>query len=246
MSAAIRYLRTDNYVFPLSTRTLASLRPRVPQPGVTQILVGNPRHHLRPCVEILVSRRATSVLEGLMYASTCSTVPMEPTAGTREMVQAALKYVCKTYPHIKKFELADETHVRTPSGLQFITPRRLLTGRPGYFQEHFGAEPSAATRTLLRGMREKGDRSKDILADASMEAICEHAKSRGLPSGCLFGTTWTISRATVEAYAVGEPTLSDAATTGGASRRHSTWLAAAAPRSVRPLRHALSPLDAGL
>lgn len=232
-SVVIQYLHTPKYAFPLSTRTL--------EPGVTQILVGNPRHRPRPCVEILVSRKTTAVLEGVMYASTCSTVPLQPSTGTVEMVKAALKYVCNTYPHVKRFELADETHVRTPSGMQYITPRRLLSGKPGYFQEHFGAEPSATTRSLLRDLHRPEPTAP---VDASYDAICDRTKAMGLRSGCLFGTTWTIARATVDAYDI-NPTV---ATTGGGrtASRHNTWLVTAVRRPGRLGHHELSALDAGL
>jgi len=230
--AELKYLRTDHYVFPMTFQKLGS---------ITYIHVGNPRHRPQPCVELMVRRGGTATLQGVAYHSTCATVPMEANAGTKEMVRAALKYAATAYPHVRRFDVQDETHVRTPTGMHVITPRRLLTGRPGFFQEHFGALPSGDTRDILAALRAKHVcvRSEDW----SPDAVIQHAADAGLSQYCLFGTTWTISRATALAYDV---TAELADQVGGAMRTrraHEAWLCSIRTRVERPLRHCLSAED---
>jgi len=231
--AELKYLRTDHYVFPMTFQRLG---------GITHMHVGNPRHRPRPCVEILVRRGGTATLQGIAYYSTCATAPLQPDAGTKEMVRAALKYTATAFPHVRRFEVQDETHVRTPAGTQVITPRRLLTGRPGFFQEHFGASPSGDTRDLLAALRAKQVCVRSD--DWSPDAVTRHALDAGLPHVCLFGTTWTIPRATALAYDV---TAELAEQAGGAARtrtRHAAWLCSRSTRMDRPWQHSLSIEDA--
>lgn len=70
------------------------------------------------------------------------------------------------------------------------TPKRLLVGRPGWYEERYGAKPTVKTQAL------KGRIKKlQVLSD-------DHV---GLPAPELFalellGTTWDISKSTIEKY----------------------------------------------
>jgi len=94
------------------------------------------------------------------------------------MFKGVLKYITQVFPHIRRVSLQD---------LANETPKRLLVGRPGWYEERYGAKPTVKTQAL------KGRIKKlQVLSD-------DHV---GLPAPELLGTTWDISKSTIEEYHV--------------------------------------------
>jgi len=94
------------------------------------------------------------------------------------MFKGVLKYITQVFPYIRRVSLQD---------LANETPKRLLVGRPGWYEERYGAKPTVKTQAL------KGRIKKlQVLSD-------DHV---GLPAPELLGTTWDISKSTIEEYHV--------------------------------------------
>ena len=94
------------------------------------------------------------------------------------MFKGVLKYITQVFPHIRRVSLQD---------LANETPKRLSVGRPGWYEERYGAKPTVKTQAL------KGRIKKlQVLSD-------DHV---GLPALELLGTTWDISKSTIEEYHV--------------------------------------------
>lgn len=72
------------------------------------------------------------------------------------MMKTALQVVYNNYPYITRFTLEDETHYNNIElNKPHITAKRLLIGTPGWYQQHFGAEPEKTTVELIEYIKIK-------------------------------------------------------------------------------------------
>jgi hypothetical protein len=140
------------------------------------------------------------------------------------MLQAALKYVCDKYQHVRFITLTDKTSV--PNSKIHITAKRLLQGRPGWYQEYLQAVPTDGTIKLLQLLSKKEARAKiaeylPVTSQISwgIEREIEEMAQRILPmnSEMIVGTSWRISRDHVLAYPIVYNKTSSGG--GGGSRR---------------------------
>jgi hypothetical protein len=141
------------------------------------------------------------------------------------MLKTALQYVYDIYPYVKSYELQDETHFNDSTiGNPHITARRLLYGKPGWYQEYFGAEPINSTVKLVEYIQ-KNRKSIDKLikkykpTDEGNEWFItqnilkitdeipqeKNKKNSSIfsVSRNIFGTTWKITRETIGNYNIG-------------------------------------------
>lgn len=118
------------------------------------------------------------------------------------MIQTALTYMLNQYPHIKKVHLQDETFPTEP----LITPRRLLKGQLGWYEEYLGAYP------LLDILKEKLKHLRKPETQAKLQTLLP--SNWWIPTNIipiaeqlqenlfhyLIGTMWVISASTIRNY----------------------------------------------
>lgn len=106
-----------------------------------------------PCLVIFVPKDNSFVadIEKLSYNKGCSYSEneLEEKNGTIIMLKTALSYIIDKYPHIRTFKLTDMTHKNDKTNKLWITPRRLLLGNKGWYEEYFGAISTAETKKLI-------------------------------------------------------------------------------------------------
>ena len=168
--------------------------------------IGNPEKRHAACVHIIVGDKETH-LHGIGYAKTCNTMKnLEEGADTIAMVQGALKYVLQKHPNITNFDVLDDAYkVLRPSGKKIlITPRRLIIGKQGWYQEYFGAIPKGRTVKLMKHFSNKSNNinEKEALNWGSYQEIYQVA-SKILPvPKDLFHTEWSINNKVIRSYPV--------------------------------------------
>lgn len=102
-----------------------------------------------PCIVIYVPKDKSSKahIEKLFYDKGCSYSEheLEEKSGTIIMLKTALSYIIDKFKSIRTFTLTDIT---TKKGL-WITPRRLLLGNKGWYEEYFKAVPTPETKRII-------------------------------------------------------------------------------------------------
>lgn len=166
-----------------------------------------PQKRYAACVHIVVDLSDTSAyLAGVSYAKTCNTMKtLKDGHETIMMLQEALQYIFQKHSDILSITLQDDAYkVLRPLGKRIsITPRRLLTGKPGWYQEHFGAVPIGRTVKLLKILQ----RNVALLTDNKPPNWGSYQETNGyaekfMDPKLLYNTDWMIHRKTVEAYNV--------------------------------------------
>lgn len=121
-----------------------------------------------PCVQILIPFRETNdvraELRMLNYYASCSVnqKSLEKGGGTVHMVKTALLYMIDTYPYIRYVDVEDNTFIDVPRNTEkpLITPRRLIQGKQGWYEEHLKAVPDGHTANLKTYFQKKQIREK--------------------------------------------------------------------------------------
>jgi hypothetical protein len=104
------------------------------------------------------------------------------------MFKGVLKYITQVFPHIRRVSLQD---------LANETPKRLSVGRPGWYEERYGAKPTVKTQAL------KGRIKKlQVLSDDHVGLPAPELFAPELFALELLGTTWDLSKSTIEEYHV--------------------------------------------
>ena len=168
-----------------------------------------------PCVRIEFDRRpqyTTAYLQGLQYYRTCSIrdKELENHSGTIIMVKAALTYMLDKYSYIREVHLQDETFIDIPSK-PLITPRRLLLGEKGWYEEYFGAIPENSmldkkiqmlrqkdVQTRIRAFLPIDAEDKTWWIPTNIQSVCDYVSS-GL-ARYLVGSSWVIPSKTIRTY----------------------------------------------
>jgi hypothetical protein len=183
-----------------------------------------------PCVKIDVSKDKHITIAELQltnYYKSCSIKEkeLEQHSGTIVMLKTALTYVIQAYPHVKMIELQDETIINIPTK-PLITPRRLLLGQKGWYEEYLGATPKKSSLIdTLRFLRQPSTQNSitDILPPES------HNKQWWNPDNIkritdkinkslfqyLIGSMWQISAATIRNYNINIHIIQPAEQSGG-------------------------------
>jgi hypothetical protein len=179
-----------------------------------EIYIGQPHKTRHACVYISVDDSSIAQLEAVNFRDDCTigTVPMQQgSSRTVRMIQGALQYIIHTYPHVKTISLNDKSEI--PSGKIHVTPKRLLQGRKGWYEEYLGARPDKWHRPTINLIEElqtpsAQQRIQTFLPITTQHSwgktheILEMAKQivpiRGQQA--IIGTSWVISRKTIQTY----------------------------------------------
>ena len=101
------------------------------------------------CVRILLKHKdSEAILEDLHTRQSCDiNNNLQEGSGTYRLLMGALKFIIKKYTYIETVNLSD---VAQKKGTRiYLTPKRLLLGKPGWYEEHFGARPTQKTRKII-------------------------------------------------------------------------------------------------
>lgn len=190
-------LITDNYTFPLGIEEIYGVKEA--------IYVGNPRNRPYPCVTIHIHYDDNdATLSDVKYASTCSTNKhMDQTTGTVEIIMAALRFTIDRHTDIEKIILADESYIPTPDGNIEVTARRLLTGKPGWYEEYLGAIPYGDdTENLINKIRTENIIVSDDHDYKWWNSTNANRVAHKLLGRSIIGTSWYIPRNTILNYPI--------------------------------------------
>jgi len=115
------------------------------------------------------------------------------------MLMGALQYIIQQFPKIRTVDLND---VATKKYTKvFLTPKRLLLGKPGWYEERFGAKPSPTTAQLLRTIHKETPILRELIAKPSwgtnddLRLISKNVLS-------LVNSSWEIDQKTIKSYPV--------------------------------------------
>ena len=217
------------------------------------------RHQLFPCVKIELDTDRSckdAYLQSVQYNASCSinSKPLEKHSGTIVMIQVALLYTCDTYPYIERVHLQDETFIDIP-GKPLITPRRLLNGKLGWYEEYLGAIPrdrplkkkieflrKSDTMSLVQSLLPpEANDPKWWGADAT-ESIATKVKPGLFPY--LIGSAWVIPKATLKAYNVSYTETLVPKQHGGAYRRRLCTMIATRQRNyINPHHYTVNKIS---
>ena len=118
-----------------------------------------------PCVLILIPKnRNTASLQSVSYHPNCCKESLSRGDGTKYMLQFALKYIIKKYPHITKIHISDTTSYELNNGdISLITPRYLLTGEKGYYEKTLNAYPIKNTIEIIETINKNMKTIKELI-----------------------------------------------------------------------------------
>ena len=182
-------LRVNNLIFPVE------ISPAEYSPDLVDVYIGNLSG--RPCIHITVDKSnvKTVTLQTLYYFRECS-------KDTR-MLKGVLKWIVDEYD-VQRVEFTDT------SGQSLMLPEMMvLTQGQTWYQKHFGAIPgSDFTKSTLKAYLAVRKAFPDDFESLPLSSWEETNIAKTLEKyallrdKCMTGTTWTITRATIEDYDV--------------------------------------------
>jgi hypothetical protein len=213
----------------------------------TELYIGEPHKTYGACIHLSIyDDDDEAVLNGLQYGPKCSIV-----------LKAGLIYLFRTYPSVQRVSLTDKAAVGAPTKMM-LSAKRLLQGRKGWYEEHFGAIPnpeSRSTMNVIKALKQPFAQNQiqfflPITTQrtwGTAEEIIDYAyRIAKLDTNAILGTSWLIHRDHAATYErdIHVRVLDNAATSGGGSSPPST-LKAPRKRLLRAVnRKALALLRA--
>ena len=168
---------------------------------------------LEPCIIIFIDKenQAEATIEKVFYSEGCSysETPLEQKNGTILMLKTALKVATDIFKNIKYFKLKDMSHKYNKNIKEsvWITPRRLLQQKPGWYEEFVGATPTNDTKKiklLIKNFYSKIEENipKDNLSWWTTENILKLTSiiDRNFLTKNILGTYWIINRKKISDY----------------------------------------------
>lgn len=153
--------------------------------------------------------------------------------GTDIMLKGALKYLIQEHPHIKTVELND---LAKKSGTNvLITPKRLLLGKPGWYQEHFGAVPYDKTAAFIEQVLPKLRKTIDV-EQISRLSWGTNEDVKKISKDFYNNTSWRITKKTISKYPV-TITVEYLKDQSGGSTELKQWVKNAIRRSRNRIKH---------
>lgn len=171
---------------------------------ILYIYIGNTKRRQKACIFIEISiDDKYAILHNLEYFSNCDlNNRLHDGAGTKIMAKTALKFVIDNYNYIKHIDLFDKGK---KNGIN-ITPKRLLLGQKGWYEEYFGAKPNIKdnkTKSVMRSisklkLTEKDRKIMEKRDWGTDEEVSDTCRELRLP--LVIGTSWRIDRKTIMNY----------------------------------------------
>ena len=163
-----------------------------------------------PCIIIFIDKenQTEATLEKVFYSEGCSysETPLEQKDGTIIMLQTALKVACDIFKNIKYFKLKDMSHKNINNKI-WITPRRLLQQKPGWYEEYFRATPTNDTKKIKSLIKKFYSKIEENIPENNLswwttENILKLTSiiDRNFLTNNILGTYWIINRRTINDY----------------------------------------------
>jgi len=198
-----------------------------------EIHIGEPHKTYGACIHLSIyDEDDEAILNGLQYGPKCSTIRnMRRHVDTLRMLKAGLIYIFRTYPRIKHVSLTDKAAVGGANAKIMLTAKRLLQGKKGWYEEHFGAVPDPQNKSTISTLKALSN----PLAQAKIltylpittqrtwgtpNDIIEYASCIAkLQTNAILATSWLILRNQIENYE--RDLIVQTLTTGGTSLKAS-------------------------
>jgi RNAse (barnase) inhibitor barstar len=164
------------------------------------LYVGNT--NLDACIHIVIGQDEEASLADLSHRPKCEVAGnLEEAIGTDVMLKGSLKYVIQAFPHIKRVSLQDLAKKKNTNVL--LTPKRLLLGKPGWYEERFGAKPTVKTQAVKGWLKKQHYLALDTtdISKSSWGSI-KDIQTLSNDHVKLLGTTWDIPYSTIHEYPV--------------------------------------------
>lgn len=196
-------IREGKYTFPLYIEE---------EDNVIDIYIGNATRSKVPCIRIWMYNKTDIILEDLVYLPHCSVSEAQLQRGDASlaiMLQSVLKWLVNKYPFVKEIIFTDKSGFKSKEGLIMLAEKGVLTEGQTWYMKHFGAEPSEpksnATFQLFKSVHEKYKDEiltldKEIWLQNNLRMLYE--KFPSINGKRLSGTTWKITKDTIESYDV--------------------------------------------
>lgn len=165
------------------------------------------------CISISVINNRPALLEAVNYSSSCDLKrQLKNNTGTILMIMGLLKYVFQKHKELAYISINDKTMVPRTSIL--ISVKRLLQGRPGWYQEYLGAIPDPSNiqtvqiikalqkPTIQQRIQENLPITRQRTWGKPSEIISIFERITLLRGTSILGTSWWIYRSTIESYPV--------------------------------------------
>ena len=170
------------------------------------IFIGDTRNGKRmdACVRILVKQNDSEALLEDLYTRPACDVNNTLTQGTwtHRLLMGALKFLIKKFTYIETIQLSD---LAQKKGTRvYLTPKRLLLGQPGWYEEYFGAKPTRVSAKIIENVLQSislTPEQRDLITRQSwgtyqdIEALSKEAVK-------LIQKDWVITRDTIRAYPI--------------------------------------------
>lgn len=176
------------------------------------IYVGNAKRTMSPCICISIYKKRYVVLQDLIYLPHCSVCNKRIKKGDDSvvmMLQSVLKWLIRKYDFVKYIQLTDKSTFTTEFGEIRLAEKGMLTEGKTWYMKHFGAIPTSgeaiAAFANFKSTYKKYKDELSVLDDKAWlyENIRElYTKYPLIKNQVLYGTTWKISRKTIETYDV--------------------------------------------
>jgi hypothetical protein len=138
------------------------------------------------CISIDIPKLESNVayLNIVNYRSTCAK-NLQKGTGTVHVIKTALKYLCDNYKNIHAIKLKDTTIINeaiNPSIADpvYITTRRLLLGKKGWYEENFSAVPIENTIGIISFLRDRRSEFEDVIAKNKPNEWWSYANTKDL------------------------------------------------------------------
>lgn len=156
------------------------------------------------CIKILLKKgNNEALLEDFNTRISCDiNHSLTEGSGTRRLLMGALKYLITSYKHIKIVHLSD---LAQKKGTRiYLTPRRLLLGKPGWYEEYFGAKLVFTTELVIQSVLSKITLTAEDVSNISQKTWGTYKDINKLSDEAhkLIHTDWVITSEVIESYPV--------------------------------------------
>lgn len=208
-------IESDNYQFPVVIHEDYETNSMI-------IGIGNNKCKPQPCMIIEVDRRDWSaVIQTIDYYKKCSISEKEferGKGGIHTMVKVGLKWLLITFPKIKKVFLTDKSYYQKI----LIPERKVIFEGLTWYAKYFGAKPAdPVTKTVLKkltAIHNNTDARQHLMSLHDSAWTYENIGDTLKPymsHGQLTGSTWVISKNTINSYPEQYTTFETAMEGGG-------------------------------
>ena len=218
---------------------------------ITDIYIGDPTQYSKACVFMQVDDSDLAILQSAAYRPGCALDGnMKSGTATVLMLQGSLKYLFTNYPHVKSIEINDKTMV--PDGKIYITAKRLLQGRKGWYEEHLQADAYGATILLMKELHKSVVLAKIAEYDSVTKSrswgvqrdIEELAPKISPKLGAnVLGTSWRVRKDVALNYQVSIHTYASSTTHGGVVPRQRSIRQSIKRARAKVFKHSLGVLN---